>query len=175
MEGVGAGSIIRRTENGEHEWLTDEVTVEEPLEIRIAGEAVATTMRTPGNDEELAAGFLLSEGIVRNRADLRALSSPAENVISVELAPNVKFAPAATQRFGTISSSCGLCGKKSIESILQHFSPIDFAKDQTRIAETTLLDLPNKLSAAQGNFARTGGIHAAGVFDVAGNAIVVRE
>ena len=175
MEGVGAGSIIRRKENGEHEWLTDEVTVEEPLEIRIAGEAVATTMRTPGNDEELAAGFLLSEGIVRGRADLLLLSSPAENVISVELAPNVKFAPVATQRFGTISSSCGLCGKKSIEFILQHFSPIDFAKDQTRIAETTLLDLPNKLSAAQGNFARTGGIHAAGVFDVVGNAIVVRE
>ena len=175
MQGVGAGSIIRRKENGEHEWLTDEVTVEEPLEIRIAGEAVATTMRTPGNDEELAAGFLLSEGIVRNRADLHALSSSAENVINVELEPNVKFAPLATQRFGTISSSCGLCGKKSIEFILQHFSPIDFAKDQARIAETTLLDLPNKLSAAQGNFARTGGIHAAGVFDVAGNAIVVRE
>ena len=175
MQGVGAGSIIRRKENGEHEWLTDEVTVEEPLEIRIAGEAVATTMRTPGNDEELAAGFLLSEGIVRNRTDLVALSSPAENVISVELAPNVKFAPAAAQRFGTISSSCGLCGKKSIEFILQNFSPIDFARDQTRIAETILLDLPNKLSAAQGNFARTGGIHAAGVFDVAGNAIVIRE
>jgi FdhD protein len=106
---------------------------------------------------------------------LHALSSAAENVINVKLAANVKFAPHATQRFGTISSSCGLCGKKSIEFILQHFSPIDFAKDQTRIAETTLLDLPNKLSAAQGNFARTGGIHAAGVFDVAGNAIVIRE
>jgi FdhD protein len=175
MEGVGAGSIIRRKENGEHEWLTDEVTIEEPLEIRIAGEAVATTMRTPGNDEELAAGFLLAEGIVRHRADLHALSSPAENVISAELASNVKFAPGATQRFGTIASSCGLCGKKSIDLILQHFSPIDFAQDQTRIAEMTLLDLPNKLRAAQGNFARTGGIHAAGVFDVAGNAIVVRE
>ena len=175
MQGVGAGSIIRRKENGEHEWLTDEVTVEEPLEIRIAGEAVTTTMRTPGNDEELAAGFLLSEGIVRNHADLHALSASAENVISVELAPNVRFAPQTTRRFGTISSSCGLCGKKSIEFILEHFSPIDFAKDQTRIAETTLLELPNQLSAAQGNFARTGGIHAAGVFHIEGNAIVVRE
>jgi FdhD protein len=175
MQGIGAGSIIRRKENGEHEWLTDEVTVEEPLEIRIAGEAVATTMRTPGNDEELAAGFLLSEGIVRNRSDLRAFSSPAENVISVELAPNVIFTPAVAQRFGTISTSCGLCGKKSVEFILQHFSPIDFAKDQTRIAEDTLLHLPNKLRAAQGNFARTGGIHAAGIFGVAGNVIVVRE
>src|ERR1051325_10007532 len=98
MQGIGAGSIIRRREDGRHECLTDEVTVEEPLEIRIAGEAVATTMRTPGNDEELAAGFLLSERIVRNRVDLHALSSPAENVINVELAPNVNFAPSTTQR-----------------------------------------------------------------------------
>jgi FdhD protein len=175
MQGVGVGSIIRRKENGEHECVTDEVAIEEPLEIRIGGEAIATTMRTPGNDEELAAGFLLSEGIVRDRVDLHALTLPTENVVSVQLAPNVRFVPVATQRFGTISSSCGLCGKKSIDFILQHFSPIDFAKDQTRIAETTLLDLPNKLHAAQGNFARTGGIHAAGIFDVAGNAVVVRE
>jgi FdhD protein len=175
MQGVGAGSIIRRKENGEHECVTDEVTIEEPLEIRIRGEAVATTMRTPGHDEELAAGFLLSEGIVRERSDLQALSAPAENVSSAELAANVKFAPAAAQRFGTISSSCGLCGKKSIESILQHFSPIDFGKDQARIAEAALLELPTKLRAAQGNFARTGGIHAAGIFDVAGNTLFVRE
>jgi FdhD protein len=175
MQGVGSGSIIRRKENGEHECVTDEVAVEEPLEIRISGQAIATTMRTPGNDQELATGFLLSEGIIRTPADLNTLSSPAENVISVELAPTVRFAPGATQRFGTISSSCGLCGKKSIESILQHFSPIDFAKDETRIAERTLLELPNRLRAAQGNFARTGGIHAAGIFDVAGKVAVVRE
>ncbi|MFL6519004.1 MAG: formate dehydrogenase accessory sulfurtransferase FdhD [Chthoniobacterales bacterium] len=175
MQGVGAGSIIRRKENGEHECVTDEVAIEEPLEIRIRGEAVATTMRTPGHDEELAAGFLLSEGIVRDRADLRTLSPAAENVISAELAANTKFAPTAVQRFGTISSSCGLCGKKSVEFILQHLSPIDFAKDQTRIAEATLLELPTKLRTAQGNFERTGGIHAAGIFDVAGNALFVRE
>ena len=174
-QGIGTGSIIRRKGDGSHECVTDEVTVEEPLDIRISGQAIATTMRTPGNDEELAAGFLLSEGIIRTRTDLQTLSSSADNVISVELAPKVKFAPAATQRFGTISSSCGLCGKKSIEFISQHFSPIDFARDQTRIAETTLLDLPNKLRAAQGNFARTGGIHAAGICDVAGNGLVVRE
>src|SRR2546423_7322411 len=175
MQGVGAGSIIRRKENGEHEWLADEVAIEEPLEIRIAGEAVATTMRTPGNDEELAAGFLLSEGIVHTRGELRAISVSDENFVAVELAPTVKFAPAAVQRFGTISSSCGLCGKKSIEFILQRFPAIDFAKDSTRITESILLELPNKLRTAQGNFARTGGIHAAGIFDAAGNAIVVRE
>src|SRR2546423_2619926 len=82
MEGIGAGSIIRRTENGEHECVTDEVAIEEPLEIRISGDAVATTMRTPGNDEELAAGFLLSEGIVHTRGELRAISVSAENFVA---------------------------------------------------------------------------------------------
>src|SRR4051812_11521081 len=119
MQGVGAGSIIRRTENGEHECVTDEVAIEEPLEIRIAGQPIATTMRTPGHDDELAAGFLLSEAVVRNRADLTAITSVAGNVIDVAIAPTVKFTPNATQRFGTISSSCGLCGKTSLEFIRQ--------------------------------------------------------
>jgi formate dehydrogenase assembly factor FdhD len=74
MEGIGAGSIVRRKDDGSHEFVTDEVAIEEPLEMRINGSAIATTMRTPGNDEELAAGFLLSEGIVRTRADLRAIA-----------------------------------------------------------------------------------------------------
>ncbi|HEY2614507.1 MAG TPA: formate dehydrogenase accessory sulfurtransferase FdhD [Chthoniobacterales bacterium] len=175
MQGIGAGSIIRRKENGEHECVTDEVAIEEPLEIQIGGNAVATTMRTPGNDEELTAGFLLSEAIVQKRCDLQALTASVENVIAVELAPTVKFAAASAQRFGTISSSCGLCGKTSIESIRQHFSPIDFATDPTRIVETVLLDLPDRLRRNQSNFARTGGIHAAGIFDVLGNPLVVRE
>jgi FdhD protein len=175
MEGIGAGSIIRRTANGHHECVTDEVAVEEPLGIRIRGSAIATTMRTPGNDEELAAGFLLSEAIVQTRADLRAFSRPSENIIDVELAPAVKFTPAATERFGTITSSCGLCGKTSIDFIRQRFSSIDFTTDPTRIAEKILLELPERLRAGQGNFARTGGIHAAGIFDTSGSALVVRE
>src|SRR2546423_3932945 len=84
MEGSGAGSMIRRTENGEHECVIDEVAIEEPLEIRIAGEAVATTMRTPGNDEELAAGFLLSEGIVHTRGELRAISRSEEHTSELQ-------------------------------------------------------------------------------------------
>jgi formate dehydrogenase accessory protein FdhD len=175
MQGIGAGTIVRRTESGEHECVTDEVAIEEPLEIRIGGTAIATTMRTPGHDEELAAGFLVSEGIIRTREDFRAFSAVAENVVNVELAPTVKFTPGASQRFGTITSSCGLCGKTSIEAIRQSFPPIDFVRDPMRIAETILLDLPSKLREAQGNFARTGGIHAAGIFDAEGAAIVVRE
>jgi len=178
-QGIGAGSIIRRKGDGSHECATDEVAIEEPLEIRINSKAVAVTMRTPGNDEELAAGFLLSEGIVHTRSDLRAVAPctlPASlgNVINIELTPTVKFTPAATQRFGTISTSCGLCGKTSIEFIRQQLPPIN-SSARVRIDEGTLLELPDRLRSAQGNFARTGGIHAAGIFDLEGKLVVVRE
>jgi FdhD protein len=175
MQGIGAGSIIRRKEGGEHECVTDEVAVEEPLEIRIRGSAVATTMRTPGNDEELATGFLLSEAIIGKRLDLRSVSATKDNGIEVELAPTVKFSPATAERFGTITSSCGLCGKSSIEFIRQRFPLIDFSTDPTRIAENILLELPTRLRSGQGNFARTGGIHAAGIFKTDGQPLVVRE
>jgi FdhD protein len=179
LQGIGAGSIIRRKDDGTHECVTDEVAVEEPLEMRIGGDAIAVTMRTPGNDEELAAGFLLSEGIVRTRADLTDISHcslPASlgNVINIELAPTVKFTPAAAQRFGTISTSCGLCGKTSIEFIRQQLPPID-SSARVQIDEATLLELPGRLRSAQGNFTRTGGIHAAGIFDLDGTLVVVRE
>src|SRR6266550_1447224 len=125
MQGIGAGSIIRRKENGGHECVTDEVAIEEPLEIRIGDRAIATTMRTPGHDDELAAGFLLSEAIVRGREDIQAIAGAGENVVNIQLAPTVRFTPATAQRFGTISSSCGLCGKTSIELIRQQFPPIE--------------------------------------------------
>ncbi|HKP93275.1 MAG TPA: formate dehydrogenase accessory sulfurtransferase FdhD [Chthoniobacterales bacterium] len=179
-QGIGAGSILRRKADGAVEAVQDEVAIEEPLEIRIGGSAIATTMRTPGHDDELAAGFLLSEAIVRNRADIRALAAceiPASlgNVLNVELAPQVKFERGSVERFGTISSSCGLCGKTSIDFIRQQLPAIDSSAGSVRIHETTLLDLPARLLVDQGNFARTGGIHAAGIFDLDGNAMVVRE
>jgi FdhD protein len=176
--GIGAGSILRRKADGGYESVTDEVAIEEPLEIRIGAEPLAVTMRTPGNDEELAAGFLLSEGIVRARSDLREISRctlPASlgNVLNVTLAATAKFTPARTHRFGTISTSCGLCGKTSIEFIRQQFAPIDSRRIEIETA--TLLELPERLRTAQGNFARTGGIHAAAIFDLDGNLIVLRE
>jgi FdhD protein len=176
--GIGAGSVMRRKADGGYECVTDEVAIEEPLEIRIGAEPLAVTMRTPGNDEELAAGFLLSEGIVRARKDLREISRctlPASlgNILNVTLAATAKFTPAATHRFGTISTSCGLCGKTSIEFIRQQFPPIDSKRIQIEVA--TLLELPERLRAAQGNFARTGGIHAAAIFDLEGKPIVLRE
>ncbi|MCA1658220.1 MAG: formate dehydrogenase accessory sulfurtransferase FdhD [Verrucomicrobiaceae bacterium] len=178
-QGIGAGSIVRRKEDGGHECVTDEVAIEEPLEIRIGPDPLAVTMRTPGNDEELAAGFLLTEGIIRKRTDLKEIAHcilPASlgNILNATLAPSVKFTPAATQRFGTISTSCGLCGKTSIEFIRQRFPPIDFSS-QLQIEEATLLELPQRLRSAQGNFARTGGIHAAAIFDLHGNLLFGRE
>ena len=174
MQGIGAGSIIRRNENGGHDCVTDEVAIEEPLEIRIGDHAIATTMRTPGHDEELAAGFLLSEAIVRQRTDVESIAASTQNVVNVQLAPAVTFAPATAQRFGTISSSCGLCGKTSIEFIRQQFPPIELPVVM-KLREAVLLDLPGKLRSAQSNFARTGGLHAAGLFDFEGNALIVRE
>lgn len=178
-QGIGAGSVIRRKADGGYECVTDEVAIEEPLEIRIGQAPLAVTMRTPGNDEELAAGFLLSEGILRARADLREIARctlPASlgNVLNVTLAATARFTPAAAHRFGTISTSCGLCGKTSIEFIRQQFPPIDSAPS-LRIEAAKLLELPGRLRSAQGNFERTGGIHAAGIFDLEGNLVVLRE
>jgi FdhD protein len=178
-QGIGAGSVMRRKANGGYECVTDEVAIEEPLEIRIAQNPLAVTMRTPGNDEELAAGFLLSEGIVRARADLREISkctlpSSLGNVLNITLAATAKFTPAAAHRFGTISTSCGLCGKTSIEFIRQQFPPIR-STPSFQIEAAQLLELPERLRSAQGNFERTGGIHAAAIFDLAGNLVVLRE
>lgn len=178
-QGIGAGSIIRRKAEGGFECVTDEVTIEEPLEIRVGSDPIAVTMRTPGNDEELAAGFLLSEGILRTRSDLKEIAHctlPASlgNVLNITLAPSVKFKPASAQRFGTISTSCGLCGKTSIEFIRQQFAAINLS-NRVQINEATLLELPARLRSAQANFSRTGGIHAAGIFDLEGNLLVVRE
>jgi FdhD protein len=177
-DGIGPGQIIRRKQNGELEYDRDELTVEEPLEIRIGDKTVATTMRTPGHDEELAAGFLLSEAIVQANDKIDKFSRPAtarnrENIIVGDLAggKEIKLNPA--ERFGTISSSCGLCGKESIDAIRQSFSAIP--ANEFRIDIQTLLSLPDKLRANQSDFARTGGIHAAGIFDANGNALVVRE
>lgn len=178
-QGIGAGSVMRRKADGGYECVTDEVAIEEPLEIRIGQDPLAVTMRTPGNDEELAAGFLLSEGIVRTRADLPEITRctlPASlgNVLNITLASTAKFNPTAAHRFGTISTSCGLCGKASIEFIRQQFAPIDSAT-AVRIDADVLLELPERLRSAQGNFARTGGIHAAAIFDLDGNLIALRE
>jgi FdhD protein len=177
-DGIGPGQIIRRRADGSLAYQHDELTVEEPLEIRITDKTVATTMRTPGHDEELAAGFLLSEGMILARDQIAKFSRPdaarnRENIVIVDLTDGTKIKLNATQRFGTISSSCGLCGKESIEAIRQDFAPI--GATSLRIEIQRLLSLPQMLREHQSDFARTGGIHAAGIFDWNGKALMVRE
>src|SRR6266496_4132960 len=171
--GIGSQKIIRRKQDGELEYLPDELTIEEPLEIRVGRKPIATTMRTPGHDEELAAGFLLSEGIVRDRDQIASVLAGGDNRVVVAFTDGVKLKLNSTRRFGTISSSCGLCGKTSIDAIRQNFPAI--TAKEIRIDIETLLSLPEKLRKAQSDFARTGGIHAAGIFDVNGELKLVRE
>lgn len=173
QNGIDLERVIRRKQDGSLEYLHDDLTIEEPLEIRIGGQTVATTMRTPGHDEELAAGFLLSEAIVRDRDAILRISANGDNRVLVTIAEGVKPNLSASQRFGTISSSCGLCGKTSIDEIRQNFPAIE--SGDVRIGIETLLSLPEKLRKAQSDFARTGGIHAAGIFGLSGDLKIVRE
>jgi FdhD protein len=152
---------------------------EEPLEIRIRGRSIAVTMRTPGHDEELAAGFLLAEGLIHGRADVVEIAPCQQgeaallgNTLNVFLAPHVAVDFDRLTRHVFASSSCGLCGKASIESVHQHFPP---ATARVKIAVKTVLSLPGKLRAAQAIFAQTGGLHAAAIFTARGKLIVLRE
>ena len=170
--GIGSQKIIRRKGDGDLEYLPDDLTIEEPLEIRVRRRPIATTMRTPGHDEELAAGFLLSEGIVRARDQIQRVLTD-DNKVVMELRDGVKLRLNSTKRFGTISSSCGLCGKTSIDAIRQDFPAV--RSNDIRIDIETLLSLPETLRKAQSDFARTGGIHAAGIFGVDGKLKIARE
>lgn len=171
--GIGSEKIIRRKRDGELEYLPDDLTAEEPLEIRVNGKVLATTMRTPGHDDELAAGFLVSEAIVRERNEIEKITINGVNSVDVDLAPGMKVKLEPAQRFGTISSSCGICGKNGIESVRQSFAPI--GSTDLRIDIDQLLALPDRLRKAQSDFARTGGIHAAGIFSSNGEAKIIRE
>jgi FdhD protein len=145
----------------------DRVAVEEPLEIRVNGEAVAVTMRTPGHDEELALGFCLSEGIVPAAA--RPTDDLAVNTVEVD-APG--FDPARLRRSFFTSSSCGVCGKGALEAVAVEAPRIE---SPWTIAGDVVRALPDRLRAGQGAFAVTGGLHATGLFDREGRLVCVRE
>jgi len=157
----------------------DALTVEEPLEIRIAGQALAVLMRTPGEDFDLAAGFLLTEGMIRRPEELGALSycpdaqpPNLENVVEVQLSEGVGFDLERFRRNFYATSSCGICGKASIEAIRAQAPALagDF-----RLRREVLYILNDKLRAAQALFARTGSLHAAGLFGLEGELLVLRE
>ena len=175
-----AQNVTRLSKNAPPLTNSDSLAIEEPLEIRVRGQAIAITMRTPGHDEELAAGFLLTEGILKGRADIVEIahcrSQPEAaltgNILNVFLAPNVELDLDRLTRHVFSASSCGLCGKTSIETVHQQFAPV--AKP-LEIPLEILLALPPKLRAAQKTFDSTGGLHAAGLFTSKGDLIVARE
>jgi FdhD protein len=172
-------SLYRVHGTGEAVRQSDVVAVEEPLEIRVKGEAVAVTMRTPGHDAELAAGFLFTEGLIRARADIIEIAHcqrgdvpQRDNILNVFLSARAAadFQPPAAR--GPVNVSCGLCGKTSIEAIHQHFPPLE---NTVSISADLLLQLPARLAAAQPTFTRTGGLHAAGLFTIDGELLAARE
>lgn len=163
----------------------DALAVEEPLEIRLNGAPLAVTMRTPGHDVELATGFLLSEGVIRAGDDVvRAIhcggpgiggEANTYNVLDIALAPGVTPPSADSSRNFYTTSSCGVCGKASIDAI-ETVSAFDLTVDDVVIDAATVITLPERLRAAQTAFDKTGGLHAAALFDIdARELIAVRE
>lgn len=171
---------IFRFENGALAGREDRVSVEEPLEIRVGATTLAVTMRTPGHDFELAAGWLVSEGIVRRPEEIvriehcRQVRSAEEegNVVLVRTTEPAGAHVERARRMLVTSSSCGLCGKGSIESIRGEFPSPD---PRARFDASVLLGLPGTLRTRQASFAETGGLHAAGIFTLSGELVVCRE
>jgi FdhD protein len=171
-------SIVRYQDHQERE-REDKVTVEEPLEIRLNQEAIAVVMRTPRDDFDLAAGFLYTEGLIGAPGDIGTISycSAAqppnlENIVEVRLAAGVDFDRGQLKRNFYASSSCGVCGKASIEAIHTRAPPLE-ADFQVELE--VLYGLDQKLRAAQAVFEQTGSLHAAALFDARGELLVLRE
>jgi FdhD protein len=179
---------VRAREGDEDVEREDVLAVEEPLEIRIrtkgGGPAISfvTTMRTPGNDEELVAGLLFAEGVLDQAEDLRALDRPTDPRIDAELKANVLIATLVPEAFaragklqrGTVmGSACGVCGKTSIENVIPADRPP--LSSSATVSPELLFRLPERLRERQSLFARTGGLHAAGLFSLDGELLEVRE
>lgn len=172
--------VMRWANGGLDNETEDWVAREEPLEIRVKGESIVVTMRTPGHDEELAIGFLLAEGVITNSSDVLEIAycqqgeaSLHKNILNVFLSPEVEINLDRLKRNVYASSSCGLCGKASIESLQNIFEPLN--KIETVISVDKILTLAQKLRAKQSTFDKTGGLHAAGIFDRNGELLVLRE
>jgi len=169
--------VVRRWGKGERRGpQSDSVAVEEPLEIRIETRSIAVVMRTPGHDEELAAGFVLSEGILRERSALRGVKrhprNKLGNVVDVFLADGLKLDLERFTRHVFASSSCGLCGVATIDAVRRQFPKI---VDRTRVPAAMLHGLGARLGGVQEGFSATGGLHAAALFASDGRLLVLRE
>jgi FdhD protein len=170
---------IARYRDGRWSDEPDEVAAEEPFEVQVAGRSVAVIMRTPGHDLNLAAGFLAGEGIIRTREDILSVEAgldrdgfPQPNVLDLRLRPELEGSERLGQRNFYVSSSCGLCGTTSIEAVRVLAPPVPAG---AAIDGTILLQLEVELRERQAVFARTGGLHAAGLFDLEGRLLVEHE
>src|SRR5262245_14148529 len=180
-EPVERRRLLRVREEGSR---TDDdwVVVEEPLEIRVGDAPFAVLMRTPGHDIELAAGFALTEGVVRTATDLGTIrrcdrpnpgsTDGAANVVEIGLAPGVVFEPEAVRRNLAVSAACGLCGRATIENLATRARP---NPSDRQVPRSIIAALPGRLAEAQGVFQRTGALHAAALFDADGRPLAVRE
>lgn len=181
------GRVVRRNARhlraGTRTQREEALAVEEPLEIRVNGAPLSVTMRTPGADVELVQGFLLTEGIIAGRDDMvtaryccgTGQNPPQDyNVLEVTLAEHVPRPDVDLTRNFYTSSSCGVCGKASLEAVrlASRYGPGD---DPVRVSAAALTAMPDQLRAAQDMFARTGGLHGAALFDAGGSLLVVRE
>jgi len=158
----------------------DYLAAEEPLEIRVGNEPLSVTMRTPGHDLELAAGFLFTEGIVTKRAQIVTLDAVVQdgepnrgNVVRVAVAPESVPDFEKMKRYFFAASSCGICGKASIDSVRAR--ALEPPNPKFRLDPEVLVRLPDALRASQAVFGRTGGLHAAALFDAKGKLLVLRE
>jgi FdhD protein len=185
-----ARAIIHKVSDGKATRERDIVAVEEPLEIRLGyllkskrvEQSISITMRTPGEDFQLAAGFLCSEGIIQSPAQILQMSfcvGPEKgkqeyNIVSVQLTDDVEFDPALLQRNFYTTSSCGVCGKASLEALQVRGCPV-LPKVQAQFESEVIYQLPEKIRGAQSGFEKTGGLHAAALFDPTGNLIALHE
>lgn len=174
---------VLRVRDGVTSHAPDALAGEEPMEIRVNGRPVTVTMRTPGHDFDLAVGFLVSEGVVHAREDVAAVrycagatedGSNTYNVVDVQLAAGVAEPETSLERNFYTTSSCGLCGKASLDAVRTR-SAWSVAEDPTRLSTELLLSLPDRLREAQQVFDRTGGLHAAGLFTASGDLIAACE
>ena len=178
--GVAERRVLKIGAGGEARRARDRLAVEEPLELRVAGRPVGVTMRTPGNDVELAIGYCISERLVARPDDVEAVRFCATegqaqefNVLTVDLRPGVPVPDPSLDRLAVTSSSCGVCGKASIEAVTAGCPTV--AGDLLAVPSRVLAAIPERVREAQRVFAQTGGLHAAAACDAEGGVLCVRE
>ena len=152
----------------------DNLAVEAPLEIRVRSRSLAITMRTPGHDFELAAGFLLAEDIISSGSQIRGMTSPQPDVVDIDLSPDAVTERPKSQREFIMTSACGVCGKESLESLAVNRCPV-LPPTRFRVDAAVIHRLPQDLREKQELFESTGGLHAAALFDEHGEMHSLRE